>query len=113
MSPEVSSVAGDDAVEIGGIALRFHETLLAALGAAGVVSLLGGLPVVGTQDGFRVHGSEMQAAVAVVDQPVFVAEPIFRLAGGVPGVGAGGGEAGLQSGCHGGIADGPGESAIA
>src|SRR5277367_1942696 len=103
MSPEVSSVAGDDAVEIGGIALRFHETLLAALGAAGVVSLLRGLPVVGTQDGFSVHGGEMQAAVAVVDQPVFVAEPIFRFGGRVPGVSTGGGEACLQGRCHGGV----------
>ena len=50
MRPVVRGVAGEDAVEVGRVALRLHEPLFAAGRASAVVGVLGRLAVVGLQD---------------------------------------------------------------
>ena len=51
VGPEVGGRAGQDAVVIGGEALRFHERFAAAIGAAIEIGVLRGLAVEGLRSG--------------------------------------------------------------
>ncbi len=91
--------AGDDAIEVFGIALGFHEGFAAAIGAADEVAAGNVLAVEGADDGFGLGGGFLEGAVAEVDE-------FFGVADGPGGaglrfvvavVGAGGGIAAAES----------------
>ena len=90
--------AGDDAVEVVGIALRFHQRLAAAVRAAVEVRARGRGAVVAADDRLRDLGdavdrdvAEVQLALEIVERPAGTGD-----AGDVTGVGAGGGVTGVD-----------------
>ena len=83
----ITGIAGDDACEILGIALRFHERLPAAARAAGEIGELRRYAVERGNNGFAPQGRLVHGAIAEVNQ-------LFRMAGRktrgvsrVPGIG--------------------------
>ena len=78
--PVVGGSSGDDAVEVVGVALGFHEALLASGGAAFPVGALLRLAVEGGDDRFGFYGGLVLGAIAEVDD-------LFGMAEGEAGVG--------------------------
>src|ERR1039458_7882148 len=95
VGPEVGGRAGEDAVEVGGEALGFHERFAPAIGAAIEIGMLRGLAVEGLNEVLGVHSGEVQGAIAeVVHLFRMMVGPARVLAVGfVSGVGASGGVA--------------------
>src|SRR3989454_9076906 len=92
--PVVRRIAGDEAVEVLGIALRLHQPLLPSLGTADVVGVLWTLTVEDAADLLAVHGSDMRAAVPEIRDEVGPSECPRRVEGAradMAGVGARGG----------------------
>src|SRR5690606_21126880 len=63
----VAGGAGDDAVEVVGVALGLHQRLPSAVGASGEVGVPWGLPVVGLGDGLGGQRGDVFGAVSGVD----------------------------------------------
>ena len=100
--PVIGGGSGDDAVEVVGVALGFHEALLASGGAALPVGALLRLAVEGGDDRFGFYGRFVLGAIAEVDD-------LFRMVEGVAGVGViamvtgiggGGGVSVADGACH-------------
>ena len=93
--PIVGGRAGDDAVVIVGVALRFHQGLAAAVGAGAEIGPFGIVAVEGVQDGLGFHGGLVNGAIAEVGDLFGMVERPGRVgaAGVVAGVGGGGGVA--------------------
>ena len=114
--PVVGRVAGDEAVEVLGIALRLHQTLLAALGAADVVGVLRRLAVIRARNRLAVHGRHVRAAMAEIGDEVRPAEGprgIERAGADVAGVGARSGITARKGQPHRAVADDAGRAAVA
>src|SRR5581483_11072335 len=60
--------AGDDADEVVGVALRFHECFTATVGTANEVGIGWFLTIEGADDGFSLDGGFMDSAVGEVDE---------------------------------------------
>ena len=101
----VRRIAGDDAVVVVGIALRFGQRLLAAGGAADEIRLVGEAAAGVADDQLGRLGHHVHRAVAVVDQLFGMALAELHVVAGVPGVGAGGRVAAAQRGRHRGVRD--------
>src|SRR5690606_6292392 len=67
-----SGGAGDDAVEVVGVALGLHQRLPAAVGATGEVGVLGRLPVVGLGDRLGDERGDVLGPVGHVDSQLRV-----------------------------------------
>src|SRR5438045_2323059 len=102
MLPVIGGGSGDDAVEVIGVALGFHEALLASGGAAIPVGALLRLAVEGGDDRFGFYGRLMLGAIAEVDDFFGMAESeagvgIIAM---VTSVGRGGGVSVAECGSH-------------
>ncbi len=113
--PVVSGRTGQDAVVVGGKALRLHERFASAVGAGGEVAVRGGRGVVGGDDGLGLRSHLVDAAPAVVGDLLRMVEgPACVVAiGEVAGVGAGGGAVAVERAGHASKVDLAGEASVA
>ena len=90
--PVVRRITGDQTIEVVGIALRLHQTLLSAFGAADVIRIVRPLAVERARDGLAVdRGRHVRSAVPEVGDEIRAAERpgrVERSRADVSGVGA-------------------------
>jgi hypothetical protein len=100
--PVVGGRTGQDAVVVGGKALRLHERFASAVGAGGEVAVRGGRGVVGGDDGLGLLGHLVDTAPSVVGDLFRMVQspPCVVAIGEVAGIGAGGGAVAVESAGH-------------
>ena len=113
--PVVGGRAGEDAVVIGGKALRFHERFTAAIGTGGEVAVRGGRGVVGGDDGLGLRCHLVNAAPAIVGDLLGMMEgpACVDAVGEVAGVCAGGGVVVVEGAGQPAVVDLAGEATVA
>ncbi len=105
--------AGDDAVEVFGVAGHFHKGLPTAGGAAVPIGVLRAFAVVSGHNRFRCDDGVVYGAIAEVDDFFRMPEREHAVAAFVAGIGGRGCVAFLHGLRHGGVADHAGPSAVA
>ena len=114
MRPVIGGIAGDDAVVIARIALRFGQRLKAALRAAAEVGMLGRGAIEGPDDGLVGLRGHVHGAMREVDHALHVPlRPVRVVVGDVARIGAAGRIAAPQRIEHRGVVDGARQAAVA
>ncbi len=113
VAPVVRGRAGENRVEVGGVALRLLERHSAAARAAGEVRQLGRHPVEAGDGRLAVHGGLVNGAMPEVGDLLGVPERPRRAGARVPGVGGRGRIAAAQRLTERGVLDRSGEGAVA
>ena len=101
----ITGIAGDDAFEIVGIALRFHERLPASARAAGEIRKLRRRAIERGHDGFAAQRRFVHGAIAEIDQLLGMAGREARRVSRVAGVGGRGCVSFTQRGRQRGVLD--------
>ena len=116
--PVVGWIAGDDPVEVVGVALGLHQALLTALRAADVVGISRRAVVERRGDRLAIVGRDMQRSMPKVGDELRVSDRPRGVepAGAWPdvaGIGAGGGVPAAERGCHRLVTDDAGHPSVA
>ncbi len=114
MGPVIGWIAGDDAVKIGRVPLRFNHRLMAALGTSGEISVDRLRAVIGLENHLVGLRHQMRGAVGKIHDAIVISQRPLGIGATtlMAGIGAAGGVTLVQRLHHWQIADGSGHAAV-